>query len=306
MRSVVFVCSVSLLLFITSCFPVQRLAREFAEIKRNKVVVLLPPEESDILLSYYPLDPYEYDISESFYSLAESRFLEHINDSIVIDLYMEGLTDRLNQYNIRYIIPDSKELVLQQHEKAYFFTVAQLEMLEYLDTVVIESDSVYIKFPDHRYAYVYSASELEGIEYIDTVKVDFELEDISYQRQFSRTNIEANTWLEFVELDEKNRPVQVLFSMQYTSDMHNGYFMIEYPDPEIKFSHQSYFIYLNDVLDLIYFSGYKNGEYIADHIFNLFLEENLGKENVQHYYKYDPFRNRATRANDDRFIIMDP
>ncbi len=306
MRYLNFIVIGIILLGLVSCFPIQRLAREFNEHKHNKVVLLIPPSESDIFSFYYPADPYKYDFSDSIYDLNDSRFLHHIPDSVVVDLFMRGLTNRLDQYNIRYLIPDTNHVVLQKNEKAYMFSVAQMEMLEYIDTATIRADSVYLKIPGEKYAYIYSASEVEEIDFPDTDEKISDLDRAEYVREYSRTNVEANSWLEFTELEKPGKPMQVLFSMQYTSDMIDGYFFIEYPEKEVKYSQQSYMIFINDVLDLVYFSGYKNGEYIADHLFNLFLEERLGEEDIDHYYKYNPFRNIAQKANDDRFIIMEP
>ncbi len=306
MRYIVYLFFASLFIGLVSCLPLQRVAREFSYEKQNRIVLLIPPSKSDVLSLYYPKDPYRYNISDSIYDIEYSRFLKDFEDSLIVDLFMRGLTQRLIQYGIRYKIPDARELALKPNEKAYMYSVAQMEMLEYIDTTEIKSDTVYITFPGQRYAHVYSTAELEQIEFPDTVEMKVELDSVYYSRNFARTNVVANSWLEFAELENPKRPMQVLFSMQYTSDLYNGYFLIEYPEIEVKFSPQKYMIYINDVIDLIYFAGYKNGEYIADHLFNIFLEERLGPENVHHYYKYDPNTSRARRAGDDRFIIMDP
>ncbi len=289
-----------------SLVPVQNMAREFSYHKQNKIVVLIPPSKDDIFMSFYPLNPYDYDLSDSVYNMEESRFLKYFGDSLVIDLFMRGLKESLDYYNIRLLIPDSKDLILQHNEKAYFYSVAQMEILEYIDTVEIKSDSVYIKIPGEKYAYVYTTSELANMKFSDTVEKIDELDTLPNVREFSRRNVVANTWLEYTELENPERPTQVLFSMQYTSDLFDGYFMIEYPRIEVKFVSQEYMIYINDVIELIYYLGYKNGEYIADYIFNLYLEERLGEENLKYYYRYDPDISRARRVDDDRFIIIDP
>ena len=295
-----------LLLVFVSCFPVQRLAYEFEEHKQKKNILIRPPSKANIFYSYYPYDPDKYHNNDTIYDIEESNFLKHINDSILHSLFLEGFVDGMEKYNVNFHFIEELKNKQNYNNEAYVFSIPQLEMLEYPEKIKEGSDSVYVIHPDDEYAYIFSIGQLEMMEYPDTFDQRATYDTIMYIQEFERNNVVSNTWVEYTDIHTYDEPIEVLFSMQYTSDIFDGYFQMDMSTGEVKYEYTPYKIDLNDVYDLGYFSGYMNAEYIVDYLFNHYLKDNLGEESLEHYYRYDHERRNAVRANDDRFIIMDP
>ncbi len=268
----IFLFVITLLFAITSCFPVQRLARDFGDYKQTKTILIIPPSKSTIFFSYYPYNPDKYKKdNDTVYPLEKSHFLKHVDDSLLYEVFVEGLEKGLDKYGIDYYLSDSVDAFLQGDDEAYVFSVAQKEMLEYPDTF----------------------------------KQKTQFDTVLYVQELERNNVISNTWFEFTELNNSDRSMNVLFSMHYTSDLFDGNFRMNWRTGEVTYQYTPYKIDVDDVLDLGFFAGYKNGEYIVDYLFNIFLEDQLGKGTIEDYYRYDKRRNSAYRANGDRFIIIE-
>ncbi len=258
-----------LLLGLVSCFPVQHLAREFADCKKNKVIVITPP--SNIFYSYYPYDPDKYQKNDTVFPIEESQYLKHIDDSLLLELFIEGLEASINKYDMDLYLSDSINDFFQDKKEAYMFSVVQVELLEYPDT--FEQKAVF--------------------------------GDVLYVQDFERNNILYNTWFEYIDLHDSGKPEEILFNMQYTGDYFDGNFSFDWRTSEVTYQYTPYKVDVNDIYDLGYFAGLQNGEYIVDYLFNLYLKEQLDKKHLN-YYRFDRLRNAAQKANDDRFIIMEP
>ena len=258
-----------LLFGFVSCFSVQRMAREFSEHKHERVVLVLPP--SHLFYDYYPYNPDEKENHNTIYDISESNFIKNVEDSLYFEYFMEGLQERIERYNIDLYKLDSVDAFLSQEGKAYLFSIPQMELLEYKD--IFAQEAVFY--------------------------------DELYVQEFERNNVVSNTWFEFNELSNSDGSPKILFSMQYMGDYFDGSFRMDWLSGEVTYQYTPYKIDISDVYNLAYFSGKQNGEYIVDYLFNLYLEDMLGEDELEHYYRYDRYRNSAQRADDNRFIIME-
>ncbi|MFO7997905.1 MAG: hypothetical protein R6U86_02875 [Bacteroidales bacterium] len=257
-----------LALLFFSCASERRLASRFVVRESNINLLLLPP--SGLLKSFSPVHPSEIPEDEPFFfDPAESRFLEALNDSAFVDYYMRSLTYHLSQLQINVYGPEALDRFLGLDSTAFIFSMAQVELLEFND-----------------YFTEFTA--------IDTM---------NYRVDLPRTNLELSTWFEFTEVNHSERPVEVLFSMQNTSDYFDGRFVYNMFSGEVSYRKTTYPLEVPDVYDLAYFAGQKNAGYIFDHLMNLYVHDKR-KANVPSriYYQYDSERHAIRRAYNDRFI----
>jgi len=260
-----------MVIFLTSCFPVQRAAKDFGEKLPDKSILIIPPDKGNIFFSYYPYNPDKYKSDEGYYDINDSDFLKNIDDSIFYESFNKGLRRSLNKYNLNLFFSDSIDAFLFNNKKnSYIFSVAQKELIEYTDT-------------------------FEQKEMFDNAL---------YVQEFERNNLVCNVWFEFSELDNDERSMEVLFNMQFTSDLFEGDFRKNWRTGEVTYEYTPYKLEIEDVYDLSFYTGYNSGDYIVDYLFNLFLEERIGEGRMQNYYRFDERSNTAQNAGNDRFIII--
>lgn len=256
---------------LSSCLPGKRLATQFVMTEGNLNVLLLPP--SGLIKKYYSGNPFD-ESSDTLTPdpLQQSEFIGEVNDTALVNYYLRSLTYHLERFQVKVYGPDQLDSFLQIDTIAYIFSMAQIELMEYVD------------------------------EHVDTTILD----TLVYRASFPRKNVEKSTWFEFTELNNPDRPMEVLYSMQRTSDYFDGDFLL-WRNGEMTYRYSRFDMEEVDVYDLAYFAGQKNAQYIFDYLMNLYVRENARRlPRSDNYYQYDNERHAIRRAYNDRFIVMPP
>ena len=257
-----------MVLLIGACSPGRKLATRFVMQEDNLHVLIIPP--SGLLKHYYPSDPMA-DTTGTLQPLpvGDSKFLAGLNDTAFVNYFMRSLRFHLQQLRIHVYGPENIDSFFQIDTVAYMFSVAQLELIEFDD------------------------------EHIEMSMLDTTL----YRVALPRTNIEKSTWFEFSEVNNHERSMEVLYSMQRTSDYFEGRFHYDWRSGELTYRYTPYYMEEPDVYDLAYFSGKKNAQYIFDHLMNLYIQEQARSSRATRiYFQYDAEQHAIRRAFDDRFI----
>lgn len=254
----------------SSCTPGKKLATQFVMTEGDLNVLLLPPP--GLIKKYYSENPFaESSDTLTTDPLKESSFIGELNDTAFVNYYLRSLKYHLEMFQVNVYGPDQLDSFLQIDTVAYIFSMAQIELMEYVD------------------------------EHVDTTVLD----TLVYRASFPRDNVEKSTWFEFTELNNPDRPMEVLYSMQRTSDYYDGKFYYEWQSGELTYRYSSFDIESADVYDLAYFAGQKNAQYIFDYLMNLYVRENSKRPpGSDNYYQYDNERHAIRRAFNDRFIVM--
>jgi hypothetical protein len=253
-----------------SCASERRLASNFVVRETNINVLVIPP--AGLIKSFSPVPLSELPEGEDpHFSLEESRFLEELNDTSFVNYYIRSLHYHLSLLQVNVLGPEDLDEFLNLDSTAFIFSLAQVELLEFND-------------------------EFTELATIDTT---------NYRVDFPRTNLELSSWFEFSEVNHAERPVEVLYSMQNTSDFFDGRFVYNVISGEVTYRRSSYPLEVPDVYNLAYFAGQKNAGYIFDHLMNLYVAEKTRTEKPpKAYYQYDSERHAIRRAYNDRFIKL--
>lgn len=252
-----------------SCASERRLASNFVVRETNLNVLVLPP--AGLIKNFSPVPLAELPEGEGPLSvLEESRFLEELNDTAFVSYYLRSLHYHLSLLQVNVFKPENLDEFLQLDTTAFIFSLAQIELLEFND-------------------------QFTALATIDTT---------NYRVDFPRTNLELSSWFEFTEVNHNGRPVEVLYSMQNTSDYFDGRFVYNVINGEVIYRRNAYPLEVPDVYNLAYFAGQKNAGYIFDHLMNLYVAEKTRTGPPKVYYQYDLERHAIRRAYNDRFIRL--
>lgn len=261
-----------LTLMLASCSNQRKLATGFITREAELHVLLLPPPA--VLKKYYPIHPDSVaaGIIDPF-NLEESKFIKDAQDSVLIMLFMNSLRENLETFDVKVYGPAEVETFLSLDSSAYVFSVAQLEIMEYLHEEI-------------RYAV---------------------LDTTVYEVSFAQVNLNHSQWFEFTELNHPERPMQVLFSSQFSSDVFDGRFRQNFLTGEMFYEFQPYRLRFEDLHQLCVFAGQKNAQFIFDFLLNKYIDDHSKKPRQPiEYLQYDRERHSIRRAYNDRFIRIAP
>jgi hypothetical protein len=257
-------------LVFSSCASERRLAANFVVRQTNINVLLLPPP--GLIKSFSPVPLAELPEGEGpVFELDDSKFLEELNDTSFVNYYLRSLRYHLSLLQINVFGPENLDEFLQSDTTAFIFSLAQVELLEFNDY------------------------------YTETATID----TVHYRVDLPRTNMELSSWFEFTEVNHVERPVEVLYSMQNTSDYFDGRFFYNVINGEVTYRRTAYPLETQDIYNLAYFAGQKNAGYIFDYLMNLYVSEKSRTERPPKvFYQYDAERHAIRRAYNDRFIVL--
>lgn len=257
-----------------ACITDRHIAGRFV-MKEDNINVLILPPTIPLIKNHYADNPALVPAdSLQILPLEEARFLNDLNDTAFVNYFMRSLTYHLRQFQVNVFGPGELDAFFAIDTTAFIFSVAQVELIEYVD------------------------------KHVDMASID----TILYRVALPRTNLEKSTWFEFSELNNTGKPMQVLYSMQRTSDYYDGRFVFgSWNTSDLVYRHTPYLLETPDVYDLAFFSGQKNAQFIFDHLMNLYVADHTRRtRRTPAYFQYDSDNHMIRRAFDDRFIILDP
>ncbi len=259
-----------LALILASCSSQRKLATEFITREADLHVLLLPPP--GVLKKYYPMHPDSLPPGQDDpFIIEDSKFIKDAQDSVLVKLFMASLRENLEAFDVKVYGPADVETFLSLDSSAYVFSVAQLEVLEYLDEQV-------------KYAV---------------------LDTTVYEVAFAKVNLNHSQWFEFTELNHPERPMQVLYSMQVTSDVFDGRFRQNILTGEMFYEFEPFRLRFEDLYLLSNFAGQKNAQFIFDFLLNKYVDDRIKKPRKPlDYLQYDRERHSIRRAYNDRFTSI--
>ncbi len=264
---------VILVFFVTLCFHAcvssRQLATNFVVEETDIHVLLLPPPE--LIKTYMPGHPNELPSDSAFgpdHHLA--RFVRVTLDSVFVDHFMSTIRAYLDVLYVNHYGPDEADDFFELDQPAYVFAVGQMELLEYL-------------------------GRTNFVGYADGYR---------HEAAVPITVLEANVWFEFINLQEEDKDMQVLFDVSSTSDYVKGRFVRDNRGT-LRFEPERYPLSIDDVYDLAAYSGKRNAQNIFDHLLNLYVQKEM-EEELEYYFHYDVDAHRLTERSFPPFIEIKP
>jgi hypothetical protein len=213
----------------------------------------------------------EVQDSALYYS---SRFVQYLDDSLVLNSYLEGMRDELQTLGFKVFMENEIDSIFRQTCPAYILNLAQAEMEEFI-------------FP---------VSDKEV--YDDT---------LMYNKRFVLYGVNLNIWFELSAVNAEQE-LKVLFSSHSARDQLKGGFQRHPLTLEVDYRYTVRNIEQADVFGLAGFSSNKDAGYLFDY----FLNQDLAKENIiqkrssQTYWHYDRIKNRLKPAGEWKFELLEP
>ncbi len=252
-------------MLFTACASSSQLATQYVVEKTDIHVLLLPPPE--LLKSFAPGPPDTVPPDSITGPEDErARFLGDVKDSLFVDQFMYSLKHYLGVLYVNFYGPDEADEFFELDVPAYIFAIGQMELMEYLDEEVFTARS-------------------NGQRYRATADI---------------TVIENNVWFEFMKLHDPDHEMEVLFDVRATSEYVEGRF-IRRSDGSVRFDPVEYPLTTDDIYDLAAFSGKKNAQNIFDHLMNLHVRKELGRD-IDYYFHYDVDEHRLKEREFPPFI----
>lgn len=254
---------------LVACAGSLQFANRFVVEETDIHVLILPP--GTLLKSYAPEHPDSIP-ADSIRGPGDPRalFVNEVVDSVFIDQFMSSLKYHLDLFQVKAYGPDQMDQFFALDQPAYIFVLAQIELLEYVDEEVFMGRS--------------------GVNrYIGRVDI---------------TVLENNVWWEFAKLHDAGFGMEVLFNAHATSDHVEGRF-IRLSTGQVRFQPQKYLLTQEDVSDLAYFSGRQNAQNIFDHLMNIYVRKQSGRE-YPYYFHYDIEEHVIREREYPPFIRIEP
>lgn len=261
---------VFLLISLTACTTSFHLARDFVQQETDIHVLILPPP--DLIKSFSPVHPDSIETDDLRQLDHESiRFANMVDDSLFVHRFIQSLEYHLDMLYVTVYGPDEIDDFFNLDKPAYIFAVGQMELFEYIEK-----------------------ETLEGI-----YRGELHIETLEF------TVLENNVWFEFARLHEPDKEAVVLFSSHVTSDMADPRFIGNRRTGNVSFESGFYKLTTQDLYDLAYFSGRQNAYNIFDHLMNLYVANEMGRD-PGFIFHYDMQNHAIREVGAPGFIPITP
>lgn len=253
---------------LAGCTSSLQLASKFVVEETDIHVLILPPPA--LILSYGPEHPDSIPVD----SIAgpddpRVRFINNVDDSVFVKRFMNALEFHLEQLYITWYGPGEMDDFFELEQPAYIFSLAQMELIEYVE--------------EERFI-----GRSRGTQYVGSADV---------------TVLENNVWFEFMKLHDPDFEMEVLFSVHATSDYIDGRF-IRSEDGRVRFAPEVYPLNMRDVYELAYLSGQQNAHKIFNHLLNLYVREQSGRD-YPYYFHYDMTTHQIRESGQSPFVEIE-
>lgn len=253
---------------LAGCSTGFHLANRFVVDETDIHVLILPPTQ--LIKTFLPLHPDSIP-EEGIPQFDESdiRFINRTDDSLFIREFLNGLERRLELLHVNIYGVGEIDRFFELEQPAFIFVIPQMELLEYL----------------HSETYI---ARDRGASYMHREQIRV---------------LENNTWFEFLKLHDADFGMEVLFSVQATSDHIEGRF-IRRASGEVVFDAERYLLTDADLRKLAFFAGQQNAQNIFDYLMNVYIHEKSGRK-PDRYYRYDMKRHVIQEADTPGFIRIE-
>lgn len=263
------------LLAASSCGTERKLAREFVNRNDTISVLLIPP---DFLFktnakTWMIGDAAGLDEEEKNRLLIDSsKYLKGLDDTLLINRYMNALEATLRKYGIVTYTHDEITGFMNVKKMAFQVTLAQLEAEE----------GIYDYRPEATF------------------------DSTVYYEDFALDQVSLNSWFEISKLNDPEAANNVVYASDAVTEGLDGRFVQNIFTGEVKFNYNRYPLETEEIYTLAAIAGERYAGYLYDYILNRYIFMNFPNgQQAGTYLHYDHDANIFYPAGDDRFIFLD-
>ncbi len=263
-----------LILTTPSCLPERKLAMQFAGNPAGISVLVFPPDyfykfnhKGESIPGFDSLNNAQQDSA----LWVNSRYTQYLNDSILLEKYINHFIDELRALGFSVYLPSSMDSFIKEMPQSYIVNLAQIQLDEY-------------HYP---------------------LEDEQEFDDTLYYKSFDLNAVDFSTWLELNKAGTARVKKTMLYSSHTIYDDFTGQFIVDPWTRNVRYKYHIDTLKVNEIYDMAAYLGKKHASYLFDYFLNQYVATRLPEgENMCFYYHYDRRRNYVTPVEDDRFQIL--
>jgi hypothetical protein len=265
-----------IVLMLFACNPERKLLKGFVNNEIKRSALLIAPQyvykenlKKDILDSLGVADETLFDSV----LMANSTFLQDIQDSMFIANYVLGLNKELKEFGFQVYREDATTDFMENDSNTYVINITQIMIEE---------------------AYYNTRDELT-------------MYNMYYYHDHQLSAAYVSSWFEISEINAVNDNHNVYFASDVIIDDLQGEFLYDYFSGEVKYLYEIDSLKHTDLYHFAYMLGRTYAGYTFDVLLNNYLKENLPEEKRSgKYWRYNPeLENLFYSTTDDKFIPLD-
>ena len=264
------------LLIAQACNAEKRIAKQLLKTNDSiRVCIIAPSYLMKENLKTWEIANYDSLPENTRDSIAyfKSKYLQYINDSLMIAFYTETMKEELDKYGVHVYGEDSIDAFLANDGKGYMFNIAQMTLEEYMSPF----------------------------------KKTLGFDTSNYKWEIWCNAMALNVWIEPTILEASVPKQKVLFGNMYVRDNIDGRFSGDFMNGDISYIYNVDSIDVNSAYRLARREGKTHAEFIFDYIMNDRMAKRNGITGTpENYLHYDPEHRKFVKAGDFRFTEMKP
>jgi len=261
-------------LLLSSCLPERKIANTLIQSPPNIDLLVFAP---DVVYKYnhkgedIPGFDSLSDVQQDSALWFESRYIQYLSDSILLEDYMNSFITELRQLGFNVYLYNSIDSFLTKNPQSYVWNIAQIQLDEY--NYKLEDEEPY--------------------------------EDTVYYKRFDLNAVDFSCWFDLSKVNAEKVHKITLYTSSTAYDNFEGEF---YFDPwlmDMKYKYQIDTLQVHDILNMASYLGKKHAGYLYDYFLNQVIAARLPKEEtIYYYYHYDRLRKTVAPTDDEGFEIL--
>jgi hypothetical protein len=261
---------------LQSCLPERQVANTFIQSPHSISLLVNPPS------MVYKFN-HKGEAIEGFDSMSQqqqdaalwdsSRYIRFINDSILLESYMNGFIDQLRVLGFDVYLNSSIDSFMSGKPQSYLLNVSQIQLDEYYYPLQDEDN------------------------FLDTV----------YMKTFNLNAVDYSCWFDLGKAGSGSGSKTTLYATSTAYDTFDGRFFNDPFSGTVRYKYTIDSLKTRDVYAMAPYLGKKHAGYLFDFFMNQYIAKHLppGME-MEDYFHYNPVRKSFGPAYDERFEILRP
>jgi hypothetical protein len=200
-----------------------------------------------------------------------SRYMQFINDSILLENYMNNFIDELRILGFNVYLNTAIDSFMTGNPQSYILDVAQMQLDEYLYPLEDED------------------------AFLDTI----------YYKKFNLNAVDYGCWFDLRKAGVANARKTTLYSSNTAYDTFDGRFFNDPFSGTVRYKYTIDTLQIKDVYEMAPYLGKKHAGYLYDFFMNQYVAKHMpqGME-MQDYYHYNRGRKSISPAYEERFEVL--
>lgn len=259
---------------LQSCLPERKVADTFIKSPHMINLLINPPgmvfkynHKGEAIEGFDSLLPVQQDSA----LWDHSRFMQFINDSVMLESYMNNFIDELRLLGFNVYLNTAIDSFMTGKPQSYILDVSQIQLDEY-----------YYPLQDED-------------AFLDTI----------YYKKFNLNAVDYSCWFDLSKAGTENARKTTLYTSNTAYDTFDGRFFNDPFSGTVRYKYTIDTLQTKDVYEMATYLGKKHAGYLYDFFMNQYIAKHMPQGfEMQDYYHYNRNRKSFAPAYEDRFEIL--